>query len=1231
MDFKVIEGVGHIESFYFLRADPFRKTAFIVLSILSLGLFGLLLYWMEDLRHKMYRKTNNYEKASVVVLITDSNQKIYCDLVHVHTKLFREDQPKKHLTFKIGLYHYYFDANDQKFYVVGKAFIKDLEARLQVKKNYLKDYQPLSESEAQELIQHQGPNQIYLEPVNIPYEILKHLLLPLNIYEMILIAVCIHFKIYLWGVQLSIYIVVQIFVAILGKLEKVNGVNQLNGVTRSVNVIRKNKNGQKSLVEIPDSQLAVGDIIKIQEGQKINCDVLVLSGTCLVDQAVLTGETVPVSKTELPLMRSKIQDKNLLYSGSDCLIIQSPIVWGLVIGTGWNTLKGSLIGDIVKSKGKQFRFDKDFFIVCTIAAIIYIAINLFLVYHDLVLNVFTWRMSLIRFVVVITSALPPSLFFAFILSTFTIKRRLKTKHINCLNAEKLKEVGRVGIIAFDKTGTLTEDSIQVCGFMLKENDKNAFSEFSENLTDTLSSKYYRETNETMACCNDLHIVNQKVVGDPIDLQMYHQSNFKLNKGEAETKSKIAASSVISEEDEEDIEDSKDEELKEEKKGSKKLLSKQKELKKPVSLSRVLYPEIPVITEEMKRKFEVSFTPSREFIRMFHLHHSDKYSIHKKFEFTPERKRMSVIVARPQGSNSVSSSNPVKRNHVDYLLYCKGAPEIVKTICNPNSIPEDFDAKLIEFSEKGFRVIALACKSINENEIESTEEALETNLNFLGLVFMINPLKAKTAPTIAQLQENRVDCLMVTGDNIYTGVNVSLGSGIIQDGTKIFIGTKGKDDILWTFVSENNRLKMHNHHLQEISENSQHPSLASQSMLVDHKSMIKTYKTKHYSTDIEAIVKLCDIQDCCIALEGDAFDHLLTKYDPKSEVMIKVLKKTKVYGRTKPDQKQRVVNMLKDLYDSKHITVGFVGDGSNDCKALSAANMGLSIGSNDSSIAASFSSDISDISPVIELLIEGRFTLENLIQIFKVSMYGGFAESVSLIYVFYMLQIPTYFDNFINVAYYLPIYLLVSGSAPREKLNPFRPKPGFLDFKSLIPFLVMIVMSTVYSTFIYAMISNRPEYKPVEAVVEDWRHIDYNDHYFIEYKMLGTSFVINYLIIVTIFHRGYPFKQPVFKNWPLLVYVCVLIGINLFPYYTSHFHHHELESIANKYINTPNVTSQLLSSVIWFSLLFTTFMALLLLVIEDFLLEKSVIKFMGHKNQSSQLEIIDKPIEKTRSH
>ena len=51
-----------------------------------------------------------------------------------------------------------------------------------------------------------------------------------------------------------------------------------------------------------------------------------------------------------------------------------------------------------------------------------------------------------------------------------------------------------------------------------------------------------------------------------------------------------------------------------------------------------------------------------------------------------------------------------------------------------------------------------------------------------------------------------------------------------------------------------------------------------------------------------------------------------------------------------------------------------GDGSNDCAALKTADTGLSLSSSDASIAAPFTSQIQDISCIVELLKEGRSAL-----------------------------------------------------------------------------------------------------------------------------------------------------------------------------------------------------------------------------------------------------------------
>lgn len=50
---------------------------------------------------------------------------------------------------------------------------------------------------------------------------------------------------------------------------------------------------------IQGNQLVPGDIIVLKEGQIINCDLKLLSGNLLVNESSLTGEIVPVPKSEV--------------------------------------------------------------------------------------------------------------------------------------------------------------------------------------------------------------------------------------------------------------------------------------------------------------------------------------------------------------------------------------------------------------------------------------------------------------------------------------------------------------------------------------------------------------------------------------------------------------------------------------------------------------------------------------------------------------------------------------------------------------------------------------------------------------------------------------------------------------------------------------------------------------------------------------------------------------------
>jgi cation-transporting ATPase 13A3/4/5 len=56
-----------------------------------------------------------------------------------------------------------------------------------------------------------------------------------------------------------------------------------------------------ALKEIESIHLVPGDIVEIPENKTIPCDIILLSGQCIVNEAMLTGESIPVIKNAIPM------------------------------------------------------------------------------------------------------------------------------------------------------------------------------------------------------------------------------------------------------------------------------------------------------------------------------------------------------------------------------------------------------------------------------------------------------------------------------------------------------------------------------------------------------------------------------------------------------------------------------------------------------------------------------------------------------------------------------------------------------------------------------------------------------------------------------------------------------------------------------------------------------------------------------------------------------------------
>jgi len=95
-------------------------------------------------------------------------------------------------------------------------------------------------------------------------------------------------------------------------------------------VTRQDEEGNQYQKSVHSSTLVPGDIIDVRADIRMPCDVVLLSGSVIVNESVLTGESVPVIKNELPHSNVDIYDpiadqKYTIYGGTE--VLKSKSYW----------------------------------------------------------------------------------------------------------------------------------------------------------------------------------------------------------------------------------------------------------------------------------------------------------------------------------------------------------------------------------------------------------------------------------------------------------------------------------------------------------------------------------------------------------------------------------------------------------------------------------------------------------------------------------------------------------------------------------------------------------------------------------------------------------------------------------------------------------------------------------------------------------------------------------------
>jgi P-type Cu+ transporter len=205
-------------------------------------------------------------------------------------------------------------------------------------------------------------------------------------------------------------------------------------------------------VEIPTDQLTVGDVVVVRPGERIGVDGTVVRGRSAVDQAVLTGEGLPVDKGEGdPVYTGTLNQFGRLEVRAERLGAQT--TFGQVIG---------LLTDARRHRSPlehtADRYARRFLpAVLLTAAIVFIGTNGLTLWRAYLSGTLSGRsIDVMPALAVLVVACPCALVLATPAAVLAATARLAQRGAIVKGGAAIEALARVDILAFDKTGTLTE-------------------------------------------------------------------------------------------------------------------------------------------------------------------------------------------------------------------------------------------------------------------------------------------------------------------------------------------------------------------------------------------------------------------------------------------------------------------------------------------------------------------------------------------------------------------------------------------------------------------------------------------------------------------------------------------------------------------------------------------------------------------------------------------------------
>ena len=282
-------------------------------------------------------------------------------------------------------------------------------------------------------------------------------------------------------------------------------------VTTKAKVVRDN-----DIMSIDAEDLTIGDLVLLESGDKVSADMRIISAhNLMVDEAILTGESVQVSKNSEVINNTNViiaDQSNMVFSGTT---ITQGRAQAIVVAIGLQTEIGKIADSMNEVEDEKSpltirveKLSKQISVLVLVVSIIVAALLIIkdVPHHEIFFSV----------IALAVSAMPEGLPLALTMALSIASNKMAKKNVIVRRLKAAESLGSCTVIASDKTGTLTINQQTAKMIMLPNEEKYYVSEKGLDLKDK-NVDFALEIAMLGAINNEADVDDEQMVGDSIDI------------------------------------------------------------------------------------------------------------------------------------------------------------------------------------------------------------------------------------------------------------------------------------------------------------------------------------------------------------------------------------------------------------------------------------------------------------------------------------------------------------------------------------------------------------------------------------------------------------------------------------------------------------------------------------------------------------------------------------------